>query len=147
MTQPRFRRTQSRLIFIHCLYLAQLNSVFRIGAIAQMVERRNDDLEIAEQSWFEPALCHYFSSNNVRLFAYVFTGVDSQLEWLKRNESNRILVSDRIIIFSVFVSCLSRKGPALSNQSTHFYPMIFSIIQHYSLHILRKGDWNCDYMK
>ena len=90
MTQPRFCRAQSRLIFIHCLYLAKLNPVLRIRAIAQMVERRNDDLEIAEQCWFEPALCHYFSSNNVRLFAYVFTGGDPQLEWLKRNESNRV---------------------------------------------------------
>ena len=59
MTQPRFRRAQARLIFIHCLYLATLNPVLGIGAIAQMVERRNDDLEIAEQCWFEPALCHY----------------------------------------------------------------------------------------
>ena len=58
--------------------------------MAQMVERRNDDLEIAEQCWFEPAPCHYFSSDNVRLFANVFTGGDPQLEWLKRNESNRV---------------------------------------------------------
>ena len=90
MTQSRFRRAQPRLIFIHCLYLAKLIPVHRISAIAQMIERRNDDLEIAEQCWFEPALCHYFSSNNVRLFAYVLTGGDSQLEWLKRNESNRV---------------------------------------------------------
>ena len=55
MTQPRFRRTQPRLIFIHCLYLAKLIPVLRIGAIAQMVERQNDDLEIAEECWFEPA--------------------------------------------------------------------------------------------
>ena len=45
MTQPRFRRAQPRLIFIHCLYLAKLNPVLRIGTIAHMVERRNDDLE------------------------------------------------------------------------------------------------------
>ena len=58
MTQPRFRRAQPRLIFIHSLlYLAKLNPVLRIGAIAQMVERRNDDLEIAEQCLFEPAPC------------------------------------------------------------------------------------------
>ena len=86
MTQPRFRRAQLRLIFIHCLYLAKLNPVLRIGAIAQMVEHRNDDIKIAEQCWFEPALCHYFSSNNVRLFAYVFSGEDTQLEWLKRKQ-------------------------------------------------------------
>ena len=49
MTQPRFRMTQPRLTFIHCLYLAKLNPVLRIGVIAQMVERRNDDLEIARQ--------------------------------------------------------------------------------------------------
>ena len=45
MTQPRFRWAQPRLIFIHCLYLAKLNPVLRIGTIAHMVERRNDDLE------------------------------------------------------------------------------------------------------
>ena len=50
MTQPRFRRAQPRLIFINCLYLAKLNPVLRIGAIAQMVERRNDDLEIADNA-------------------------------------------------------------------------------------------------
>ena len=66
-----------------------LNPVHRIGIIAQMVERRNDDLEIAEKCWFEPAPCHYFSSDNVRLSAYVFTGRDPQLEWLKR-KSNRV---------------------------------------------------------
>ena len=80
MTQPRFRRAQPCLIFIHCLYLAKLNRVLRIGAIVQMLERRNDDLDIAEQCWSEPAPCHYFSSDNVRLFAYVLTGGDPQLE-------------------------------------------------------------------
>ena len=55
-----------------------------------MVERRKDDLEIAEQCWFEPAVRHYFSSNNDCLWAYVFTCGDPQLEWLKRNESNRV---------------------------------------------------------
>ena len=80
MMQPRFRRAHPRLIFIHCLYLAKLNPVLRIGAIAHMVERWNDDLEIAEQCWFEPAPCHYFSSDNGRLLAYVFTGGDPQLE-------------------------------------------------------------------
>ena len=45
MTQPRFRKAQPRLIFIHCLYLAKLNPVLRIGAIAQIEERRKDDLE------------------------------------------------------------------------------------------------------
>ena len=45
MTQPRFRRAQPRLIFIHCLYLAKLNPVLRIRTIAHMVERQNDDLE------------------------------------------------------------------------------------------------------
>ena len=62
MTQPRFRMVLPRLIFIHCLYLAKLTPVLRIDVIAQMVERRNDDLEIAGQCWFEPAACHYFLS-------------------------------------------------------------------------------------
>ena len=37
--------TQPRIAFIHCLRLAKLNPVLRIGVIAQTVERRNDDLE------------------------------------------------------------------------------------------------------
>ena len=70
---------QPHVTFIHYLYLSKLNSVLRIGYIAQMVECRNDDLEIAGQCWFEPAVRHYFSSNNVRLLAYVFTDGDPQL--------------------------------------------------------------------
>ena len=61
---------------IQCLYLAKLNAVLRIGYIAEMEQRRYDDLEIAGRYWFEPAARHYFSSNNVRLLAYVFTGGD-----------------------------------------------------------------------
>ena len=38
MTQPRV---------MHCLYLAKLNSVLRIGRVAQLVGHRTDDLEIA----------------------------------------------------------------------------------------------------
>ena len=86
MAQPRFRMAQPRIIFINCLYLAKLNPVLRIGDIAQLVERWNDDLEIAGSS----PLYMYFSSNNVRLFAYVFTGGDPRLECLKRYESNRV---------------------------------------------------------
>ena len=71
MTQPRFRMAQPHVIFIHCLYLAKLNQTPRMGVISQVVEHRNDDLEIAGQYWFDPAACHYFSSNNVRLLAYV----------------------------------------------------------------------------
>ena len=103
MTQPRFRRAEPRLIFIQCLYLAKLNPVLRIGAIAQMVERRNDDLEIAEQCWFEPALYHHFSSNNIRLFAYVFTDGDLQLEWLKRNKSNRVYWFQAVFLSLVYL--------------------------------------------
>ena len=67
-----------------------LNSVLRIGVIAQMVERRNDDLEcwtILVRARCTPL---FFFSNNDRLLAYVFIGGDPQLEWLKRNESNRV---------------------------------------------------------
>ena len=53
------------------------------------------NVQIRNDTWEWPftlitPLCHYFSSDIVRLFAYVFTGGDPQLEWLKRNESNRI---------------------------------------------------------
>ena len=40
--------------------------------------------------WLEPRVNHYFSSNNVRLLAQVFTGEDPQSEWLKCDESNRV---------------------------------------------------------
>ena len=107
MTQPRFRMGKWRVIFIHCLYLAKLNPVLSIEYIAQMEERRNDNLDIAGLCWFEPAVRHYFCSNNVRLLAYVYTVWDPQLEWLKRNESNRVNTgSDNVLIFIVFVSCL-----------------------------------------
>ena len=68
-----------------------------------MVERQNDDLEIAEKCWFEPALLYYFSSNNVRLFGYVFTGGNPQLEWLKRNESNRVYWFKAIFLSLVYL--------------------------------------------
>ena len=45
---------------------------------------------ISGNCWFEPAVRHYCSSNNVRLFAYVFTGGDLQLERMKHKESNRV---------------------------------------------------------
>ena len=81
-------RAQPSVTFIHWLHLAKLNPVFRIGVIAQMVKRRNDD----QECWFEPAVRHYISSNNDCLLAYmyVFTGGDPQLELLKRNESKRV---------------------------------------------------------
>ena len=62
---------ESRVIFIHCLYLAKLNPLLRIGYIhvVQMVERMNDNIEIAGQCWFKPAVRHYFSSNNGSLLA------------------------------------------------------------------------------
>ena len=111
MKQSRFRMAQQRVIFIHCLYVAKLNPVLRIDNIDQIVELWNADLMIAGQCWFEPAVRHYFSSNNVRLLAYVFT----QLDLLKRNESNRVYwFQENILIFCVFVSCLSRKVPALN---------------------------------
>ena len=107
---------QPRVTFIQCLYLVKFNLhvVLCIGYIAQMVERMYDDLEIAWQCCFEPAVRHYFSSSNVRLLTFVFTGGDPQSDWLKRNEQS-ILVSDKILIFSVLVSCLRGKGPALWN--------------------------------
>ena len=66
---------------------------------------------------FEPAVNHYFSSNNVRLLAYVFTGEDPQTEWLKHDESkSSILVSDKILNWSICVGCFYHKGPALTRE-------------------------------
>ena len=75
MTQPRFRRAQPRLIFIHCLYWAKLNPVLRIGAIAQMVERWNDDLEIAEQSGSSPLYANIFLPT---MFACLHTSLQAE---------------------------------------------------------------------
>ena len=105
MSHPRFCMAQPRLIFIHCLYLAKLNPILRISVIAQVVERRNNDLEIAWQCWFEPAVRHYFSSNDVRLFAYVFTGGYPQVEWLKRNESNIVDWFQTRVLSLVYCIC------------------------------------------
>ena len=69
------------------------------GAIAQLVERWNDDLEIAGSY----PLYMYFSSNNVRLLAYVFTVGDPRLEWLKRYESNRVYCFQTIFLSLVYL--------------------------------------------
>ena len=36
-----------RVIYIHCLYLAELNLVLRLGDIAKLAERWNNDIKIA----------------------------------------------------------------------------------------------------
>ena len=78
---------QRRVILIHCLYLAKLNPVLRIGwhgSVGRALERWSGN-------WlFAPVVRYSFSSQNVRLLAYVFTDEDPLLEWLKRNESNRV---------------------------------------------------------
>ena len=68
-------------------FLAKLNPILWIrghSAVGRALDRCSWDC------WFEPAIRHYFSSINVGLLAYVFTGRDLQLKWLKRNESNRV---------------------------------------------------------
>ena len=45
---------------------------------------------LSKGCWFEPAVNHYFSSNNVCLLAHVLTGEDPQSECLRRDESNRV---------------------------------------------------------
>ena len=80
MTQPRFRRAQPRLIFIHCLHLAKLNPGLRIGIIAHMVERRNDDLECSTK--LDRAHCTplFFFQQCSPVGIAIFTGEDSQSE-------------------------------------------------------------------
>ena len=71
--------------------------------------------------WFEPAVNHYFSSNDVR-----HLGLYSWRPAVRMTEAWRIkkgiLVWDRILIFSLFVGCLYRKGPALRSLPYHFVP-------------------------
>ena len=45
-----FHMAQPHVIFMHCLYLAKLNPVLRIGRVAQLEEHWTDDLEIAGSS-------------------------------------------------------------------------------------------------
>ena len=56
---------------------------------------------------------------NVRLLSHVFAGKDQQSEWLKLDESRSVYCFwDKILIFSLFVRCLYRKGPAFNNYAT-----------------------------
>ena len=73
--------------------------------------------------WFEPAVNHYFSSNNVRLLASrsLLLKTNSQNDWSVTNQIG-ILVSDKILIFSLFVGCFYRKGPALSEYLSEYKP-------------------------
>ena len=69
------------------LLLTKLNPVLCIGwhgSVGRALGRCSIDC------WAEPAVRHYFSSNYIRMLAYVFTVGNPYLEWLKRNESNRL---------------------------------------------------------
>ena len=121
MTQPRFRRAQPRFIFIHCLYLAKLNQVLHIGAIVQMVERRNDDLDCANNAGSGPLCATIFLPT---VFACLHTSLQAETHNLNDwSVTNQIEYTGfrQDFIFSVFVSYLSRKGPALINISS-FWP-------------------------
>ena len=74
------------------------------------VELKDVNAKVAGSS----PLSHYFSSNNVCLLAYVFTAENQQLEWLKHEESNSILVRDKGFIFRIFPSCLNLQGPTFT---------------------------------
>ena len=66
-----FCMAQPRVIFIHYLYLTKLNPVLRIlghSSVGRVLDRSSKDC------WLEAAVRHYFSANNVRLLACVFTG-------------------------------------------------------------------------
>ena len=79
MTQPRFH-------LIKVADKCKLNPITWIGwhsSVCRALGRCSRDC------WFELAVRHYFSSNNIFL-EYVFTCGDSKLEWLKRNQWNRV---------------------------------------------------------
>ena len=63
MTQTRFSKVPPRVIFIHCLYLAKVTPILRIGDVAPQVERLYENLKIAGSSPL------YASTNYVRLLA------------------------------------------------------------------------------
>ena len=68
MKRPGFRMAQPCVIFIYCLYLAQL--------IPERRDRGHSSVggamdQWSRDWWFEPAVRHYFSSNNVHLLADV----------------------------------------------------------------------------
>ena len=58
---------------------------------------------LSKGRWFDPAVNHYFSSNNVRLFVHVCTGEDSHSEWMKRDESNRVYWFQTRFLFLVYL--------------------------------------------
>ena len=117
---------QPRITFIHCLHLAKLNPVLRIGVIAQMVERRNDDLE--SSTMLVRARCTpLFFSNNDRLLEYVFLGGDPQLERLKRNYSNSVYWFQARFLSLVFY----RKGTALKNPTKSLWRLEPDRISNY----------------
>ena len=110
MTQPRLRMAQLRVIVLACLYLAKIHPVLRIGDIVQLVERANDGLEIACSS---PLYATIFLPT---MFAHWHTCLQVEtpiLEWLKRDESNRVYLFQTKFLSLVYISYLSRKGPAL----------------------------------
>ena len=100
--------TQPRITFIHCLHLAQLNPVLRIGVIVQMVERRNDDLECWTILVPSPLYATIFFQKMIACWHTLYATIFFQ-KWSLVG----ILVSGKILIFSVFVSCFYRKDPAL----------------------------------
>ena len=55
-------------------------------------------MKLPWSSFSQYTVRHYFSSNNVHLLAYVFTGEDPQLEWLKRDESNIVYRFEKIFL-------------------------------------------------
>ena len=68
----------------------------------------------SEGPWFEPAVNHYCSSNNVCLLAHVFTGEDPQSKWLKRDESNMYTGFRQDSYREYICRLFYHKGPALT---------------------------------
>ena len=70
----------------------------------------------SKSRWFEPRVNHYFSSSNVRLLASRSLQVktNSQNEWSVTNQIGYTGLRHGILVFSLFVGCFYRKGPALN---------------------------------
>ena len=77
--------------------------------------------------WFEPTVRHYFSSNNVRQLAYtsLHVKIHNQNEWSVTNQIEYTGFRQNLI-FSLFVSCFYRKGPALTLMGDIFKEILFA---------------------
>ena len=91
---------QPRVIFIHCIYLAKCNTEVRIGDMAQLEERLDDDLKVAGSAW---CVSLFFFQQSRLVSIHVFTVGDPLSESLKRDKSNQVYSLETGILSLVYL--------------------------------------------